>query len=80
MKYVGLVNNFKLLYKISYNCFLNYFFVISYNHWRRLDKILSGQTKILEGQKVVQSDKCMGVSQLLGARARYAPLSLRLWL
>jgi len=25
------------------------------------------------GQKVVESDKCMGVSQLLGARARVAP-------
>ena len=43
-----------------------------------LSKILGGQTKILWGQKVVKSDKCMGVSQLLGARARAAPLSLRL--
>jgi len=25
------------------------------------------------GQKVVKSDKCMGCSQLLGARARAAP-------
>jgi len=33
--------------------------------WRRLVKIL--------GEKVVKSDKCMGVSQLLGARARAAP-------
>ena len=38
-----------------------------------LSKILGGQTKILGGQKVVKSDKCMGVSQLLGARARAAP-------
>ena len=30
-----------------------------------LSKILGGQTKIL-GEKVVKSDKCMGVSQLLG--------------
>jgi len=30
-------------------------------------------SKILGGQKVVKSDKCMGVSQLLGARARAAP-------
>ncbi len=30
-----------------------------------LSKILGGQTKILGGQKVVKSDKCMGVSQLL---------------
>jgi len=34
---------------------------------------LGGQTKILGVQKVVKSDKCMGVSQLLGARARAAP-------
>ena len=36
-------------------------------------KILGGQTKILRGQKVVKSDKCMGVSQSFGARARAAP-------
>src|SRR6218665_1885585 len=43
------------------------------SHWRRLVKnILGGQTKILRG-KVVISDKCMGISQLLGARARAAP-------
>jgi len=36
-------------------------------------KILGGQTKILGGQKVVISNKCMGDSQLLGARARDAP-------
>ena len=39
-----------------------------------LSKILDGQNKILGGQKVVKSDKCMGVSQLLGARARAALL------
>jgi len=38
-----------------------------------LSKILGGQTKIYGGQKVVKSDKCMGVSQLLGARTRTAP-------
>ena len=37
-----------------------------------LSKILGGQTKRL-GEKVVKSDKCMGVSQLLGARAGAAP-------
>ena len=37
-----------------------------------LSKILGGIIKIL-GEKVVKSDKCMGVSQLLGARARAAP-------
>ena len=34
-----------------------------------LSKILGGWTKIL-GEKVVKSDKYMGDSQLLGARAR----------
>ena len=43
-----------------------------------LSKILGGQTKILGGRKVVKSVNCMGVSQLLGARARAAPQSLRL--
>jgi len=37
-----------------------------------LSKILGGQIKIL-GEKVVNSDKCMGVSQLLGARDWAAP-------
>src|SRR6218665_956680 len=37
-----------------------------------LSKILVGKPKYW-GQKVVKSDKCMGVSQLLGARARAAP-------
>ena len=37
-----------------------------------LSEKLGGQTKIL-GEKVVKSDKYMGVSQLLGARARAAP-------
>jgi len=32
-----------------------------------------GKPKYWVGQKVVKSDKCMGVSQLLGARARAAP-------
>ena len=31
-----------------------------------LSTILGGQTKILGGQEMVKSDKCMGVSQLLG--------------
>jgi len=43
-----------------------------------LSKRLGGQTKILEGQMVVKSDKYMGVSQLLRARAA-PPQSLRLW-
>ena len=37
-----------------------------------LSKILGGQTKILAG-KGDKSDACMGVYQLLGARARAAP-------
>ena len=35
---------------------------------------LGGQAKILGGQKVVKSDKCMDVSQLLGARACATPI------
>jgi len=35
-----------------------------------LSKILSVQTKILKGAKGGKSDKCMGVSQLLGDHAR----------
>ena len=38
-------------------------------------KILGEQTKILGEQKEVNSDKCMGVSQLLGALALAAPKS-----
>jgi len=37
-----------------------------------LSKILGGQTKIL-GEKVVKSDKCMGVSQLLGGTCPVCP-------
>ena len=40
-----------------------------------LSKILGGQTKILEGQKEVKSDKCVGVSQLMGALSLAAPKS-----
>src|SRR6218665_2146122 len=44
-------------------------------------KILGGKTKILEGQKMVKSDKCMGLSQLLGGTCPGCPsLSLRLLL
>jgi len=35
-----------------------------------LSKVLEGQTKILEGENLVKADKCMGISKLLGARAR----------
>jgi len=43
-----------------------------------LSTILGGQTEILGGgQKVVKSDKCMGVSQLLGGHVPgLPPLSL----
>ena len=44
-----------------------------------LSQILGGQSNKLGG-KVVKSDKCMGVSQLLGERARAASLSLRLYM
>jgi len=42
-----------------------------------LSKILGGQTKIL-GEKVLKGDRCMSVSQLLGARAWAAHQSLHL--
>ena len=45
----------------------------------KLSKILSGQTKILGGKKVVKSDKCIGVSQLLGGTCPGCPQSLRLY-
>jgi len=42
-------------------------------HWRRLVKsIVWANQNSGGGQKVVESDKRMGVSQLLGARARAA--------
>src|SRR6218665_3367948 len=42
-------------------------------HWRRkLSKILGGQTKILGGRRW-KSDKCMGVSQLLGCACPGCP-------
>jgi len=44
-----------------------------YMHWRRLVKLLVGQTKTLGGQKVIKSDKCMDESLLCGARARATP-------
>ena len=49
-------------------------------HWRKLVKNIGCANKnYIEGQKVVKSDKCMGDSQLLGARVRAASQSLRLW-
>ena len=42
-------------------------------HWRRLVKNIWVAKQSIGGQQVVKSDKCMGVSQLLGARARAAP-------
>ena len=50
--------------------------VISNFHWRRLGKNTGWANQNIGGeQKVVKSDKCMGDSQLLGARARAAPKS-----
>ena len=43
-------------------------------HWRILVKNIGWANQNLGGgAKVAKSDKCMGVSQLLGARARAAP-------
>src|SRR6218665_955901 len=50
---------------------------VSYcGHLRRLVKNIGwANQNIGGGKKVVKSDKCMDVSQLLGARARAAPKS-----
>ena len=37
-----------------------------FHHWHRLVKNIGWENQNIEGQKVVKSDKCMGVSQLLG--------------
>jgi len=42
-------------------------------HWGRLVKKLGGKTKILGGQKVVKSEKCMGISLLLGGTCPGCP-------
>jgi len=60
-------------------------FLKSELHWPKtrlctevdLSKILGGPKKFW-GKEMAKSDKCMGISQLLGARAWTAPLSLRL--
>ena len=53
--------------------------VLGYDrHWRRLVKNIGWANQNIGEKKVVKSDKFIGVSQLLGARARAAPLSLRL--
>src|SRR6218665_4015117 len=45
----------------------------TYEHWRRLVKNTGGSKPKFRGRNVVKTDKCMGVSQLLGARAQGAP-------
>jgi len=44
-------------------------------HWRRLVKNIGWANQNIEGQKMVKSDKYMGVSQLLG-HARGCPQRL----
>src|SRR6218665_145253 len=57
------------------------FLILSAANGIGLSKVLGEQAKILGGQKVVKSDKCMGVPQLLGgARARAASQSILLCL
>src|SRR6218665_1163298 len=46
-------------------------------HWRRLVRNIGWANQNIWG-KVVQSDKCMGVFQLLGACVRAVPQSLSL--
>ena len=41
-------------------------------HWRRLVKNIEWANQNIGRQKLVKSDKCMGISQLLGARVRAA--------
>ena|SRR6218665_2350533 len=48
---------------------------VSHTHWRRLVKNIGEQTKILWGQKVINA---LAILNYWGARARAAPLSLRL--
>ena len=40
--------------------------MIDYVHWRRLVKNIGGQSQIVWERNVVKTDKCIGVSQLLG--------------
>ena len=51
--------------------------ISAHKHWRRLVKILGARANQNIGGKVVKSDKCMGISQLVGARARANPPNLR---
>jgi len=44
----------------------------TWKHWRRIVKNIGSANQNIGGQKVIKSDKCTGVSQLLGARARAA--------
>ena len=46
---------------------------VLHDHWRRLFKNIGWSNQNIGGQKVVKSDKCMGISQLWGAHARAAP-------
>src|SRR6218665_2941277 len=43
------------------------------HHWRRLVKNIGWANQNIGGQKVVKSDKCMGVSQLLGGTCPGCP-------
>jgi len=58
----GLMTNFWLWYTLHHDC-----------TGVDLSKIFGGQSKILGRQKVVKSDKCMGVSQLLGGTCPGCP-------
>src|SRR6218665_3680708 len=48
-----------------------------YSHWRRFGKNIGWENQSI-GEKVVKSDKCMDVSQLLGGTCPGCPQSLRL--
>src|SRR6218665_2767255 len=43
------------------------------SHWRRLVKNIGWANQNIGGQKMVKSDKCMGISQLLGGTCPGCP-------
>jgi len=46
---------------------------LSSAHWRRFVKNIGWANPNIDGQNVVKTDKCIGVSRLLGARAGAPP-------
>ena len=83
-KTIGLISNESLpkiqSVQIRVTVSVSYTLFVSAVHWRILVKNIGwAHQNIGARQKVVKSDKCMGVSQLLGGTCPGCPLSLRLW-